>query len=200
LYNSGSTAVAGLLHRLGVNMGPPFWATSDDAAESNFYEPYDMSWHLRRWWDEPRAIELAPAADRIRFLRCWVTLQESAQPGPVGAKHPLLSLCGDDLVAAWGSETRFVWSWRPLDQSISGLQRRGWFQGHAASLQQRLWDALNGFEARRGDVVRIDWARVQSNPIWATRELSSLVGVMPSDAQLQAAAGFIRMAPDSPGS
>ena len=60
LYNSGSTVIAGMLHRLGVNMGQPFWQTSADGAACNHYEPYDLSWHLRRWWDEPRAVERAP--------------------------------------------------------------------------------------------------------------------------------------------
>ena len=119
---------------------------------------------------------------------------------PLGAKHPLLSLCCDDLVAAWGPETRFIWSWRPLDQSISGLQRRRWFGGHAESLQRRLWDELSAFEARRGDVVRLDFARMKADPSRAVRELASLAGIVPADVQVQAAAGFIKVGPELPRS
>ena len=36
LFNSGSTAVAGMLYRLGVNLGPPFWGGDSDPG--NFYE------------------------------------------------------------------------------------------------------------------------------------------------------------------
>jgi len=192
LYNSGSTAIAGVLHRLGVNMGPPFWRSSDDNDPSNFYEPVDLSWHLRRWWNEPEIIEKTAAADRIRLLKHWIELQECAHPAPSGAKHPLLSLCGDDLIAAWGAETQFVWTWRPLEQSIAGLQRRLWFPGVEESLQKRLWKALNDFASRHGDVVRLDWAQVQSDPVKATRQLAALAGLERSDDQLLTAARFIR--------
>ena len=111
LYNSGSTVLAGMLHRLGVNMGPPFWMSfPSDASDINFYEPYDLSWHLRRWWDEPRAVERVPAAERIRFLEHWAAAPGCVPPGPMGAKHPLLSLCGRDLIAAWGLDVRFIWA------------------------------------------------------------------------------------------
>lgn len=195
LYNSGSTAVAGVLHRLGVNMGPPFWETSDDGSAYNFYEPYDLAWHLRRWWDEPHAIERVAAADRIRFLSGWIALQETVRPGPSGAKHPLLSLCANDIAAAWGPNTRFIWCWRPLGQSISGLQRRGWFTGYEESLQQSLWDALHEFESSRADVAKLDWARVKSDPEWSTRELAALTELELSETELRAAAKFIRAEP-----
>ncbi|MGH7172900.1 MAG: hypothetical protein ACRELF_10875 [Gemmataceae bacterium] len=183
-----------MLHRLGVNMGPPFWQVSDDETDLNFYEPYDLSWHLRNWFDEPRGIERVPAANRIRFLKCWGELQESVRPGPIGAKHPLLSLCGPDLVAAWGSGTRFIWSWRPFEESVAGIERRQWLNGYEASLQQKLWEALNDFERSHPEVVRIDWRHVKSDPARAARELASLAGIEPSAAQLQTAAEFVRQA------
>lgn len=192
LYNSGSTAIAGVLHRLGVNMGPPFWRSSDDNDLHNFYEPVDLSWHLRRWWNEPGIIEKTDAADRIRFLERWIELQECTHPGPSGAKHPLLSLCGDDLITAWGADIQFIWSWRPLEQSIAGLQRRGWFPGYEESLQQQLWDALNDFDSRHSNIVRLDWTQVQSDPLEATRQLAALAGLERSDEQLLTAARFIR--------
>ncbi len=192
LYNSGSTCVARMLHQLGVNMGPPFWQRSDEGAPYNYYEPNDLAWHLRKWWDEPRCIEQVPPAQRIRYLQCWAALQECAQPGPLGAKHPLLSLCGDDLIAAWGPETRLIWSWRPLEESIARLKARGWFPGFQDSLQRRLWAALNELRARRGDVIRLDWACVLADPMAAARELASVAGIIPDDIQLQSAAGIIR--------
>ena len=71
LYNSGSTTLAGMLHRLGANLGAPFWTDSDDASEGNYYEPYDLSWHLREWWDEPRLAPRITAAQRIAALTAW---------------------------------------------------------------------------------------------------------------------------------
>jgi len=193
LYNSGSTALAGMLHRLGANMGPPFWENSDDNSAVNYYEPYDLSWHLRRWWNEPQIAERVSSSYRIEFLKRWVNLQECAGQAPVGAKHPLLSLCGPDLAEAWGQETLFFWIWRPLRESVAGLQRRGWFLGHEESIQQRLWDTLTDFAQPHSRVIRFEWERVRSNPLWAAQELARLTRLQPSHAQLQAAAEFVRV-------
>ena len=192
LYNSGSTAIARMLQSLGVNMGAPFWKCDDDGADNNFYEPADLASHLRKWWDEPRAVECTQAADRISFLRCWIESQEAARPQPAGAKHPLLSLCPDDLVDAWGPNTRFIWCWRPLDQSITKLKQRGWFIGHAEALQKKLWAALTRFHSRHFSMEILDWGKVQSEPEWAARALATLAEVDRSDAQLKAAARCIR--------
>lgn len=195
LYNSGSTVLAGMLHRLGVNMGPPFWANSVEADEDNYYEPMDLNWHLRRWWDEPKQVEMVPAEERIRFLENWATLQEGIRPGPIGAKAPMLSLCGPDLIAAWGKAgLRFIWSWRPFDESLAGLQRREWFKGHdLAEIQQKIWNTISAFDsAHPGLLIRHEWNRVKKDPLAAARELASLAGIQPTPEQYQYAAELVK--------
>ena len=93
-YSSGSTAVAGCLHHLGVGMGRSFFGS--------FFEPTWLSAQLRRWWDEPHLIERVSASERVRMLRHWIEDQEHDSTAAHGAKHPLLSLCGADLLEAWG--------------------------------------------------------------------------------------------------
>lgn len=192
LYNSGSTVLAGMLHRMGVNMGAPFWMTSEEDHDKNFYESWGLSRQVRRWWAEPLAEQRVPAAERIGFLQAWMALQEAARPGPVGAKHPLLSLCAADLATAWGPETCFVRAGRPLEESVDGLCRRSWFPGHEIALQTRLWDALAAFERSHPSVVTIDWNQVKSNPLSAARDLASAVGLAPTEEQLTAAASLVR--------
>ena len=119
-------------------------------------------------------------------------VQEAERPGPLGAKHPLLSLSAFDLASAWGEETIFIRAARPLDESIDGLCRRGWFPGHEAALQMRLWDALQTFEQSGGAVASIDWNRVKSDPAWAAQELATAAGISPTERQLQTAAALVR--------
>jgi hypothetical protein len=194
LYNSGSTAVAAMLHHLGVNMAPPYWVALDRKSNENYYEPYELSWHLRQWWEEPRITERTPAQVRVRYLRQWAVLQESLGLSPiVGAKHPLLSLCGEDLLEAWGQDTLFIWSWRPLTDSVSALQRRGWFGEHARQIQERLWEALQQFDkVHPGLVFKLDWDHVKSDPLWAAHELASLCGIVADDDRLKVVASQIR--------
>lgn len=183
LYNSGSTAVAGVLHTLGVNMGPPFWA--------EFYEPCDLSWHLRRWWREPFAVEDVAMRQRVNCLRKWVELQECLGDAPVGAKHPLLSLCGPDLLDAWGEDTLFIWSYRSLEQSTEGLKRRRWWPGEEGKLQRRIWEALHEFEGSGARIWRIEWPRLKADAAWGARELADQVGIQPTAEQMEAAAAIV---------
>jgi hypothetical protein len=189
LYNSGSTAIAHVLHELGVNMGAPFWMCDDDGAPNNFYEPRDLAARLREWWDEPHVVERTKAVDRTNFLRCWIA---SKGAGRAGAKHPLLSLCADDLVDAWGTTTRFIWCRRPLDRSILKLKSRGWFKGHEERLQNKLWEALSSFKSRHGAMEVLDWEMAKSDRERTARTLANLVEVDCSGAQLDAAARCIR--------
>ena len=109
VYRSGSTAVAGALHHLGVDMGPPY---------SGGITSPGLSKQLRQWWDEPRLQEKVGRAKRVRVLAQWIQEREQGGVKWVGMKHPLLSLCGEDLVQAWGEDTRFIRCYRPLDESI----------------------------------------------------------------------------------
>ena len=62
---------------------------------------------------------------------------------------PLLSLCGEDLVQAWGPETRFIRCCRPLEDSIDSLKRLG-RKVDGAFLQGTLMTALDRFFAGPG--------------------------------------------------
>jgi hypothetical protein len=191
LYNSGSSALAGMLHQLGVNMGAPFSRDPTVQTPIRHFEPSDLSALLRTWWNEPDIAEHASQSERIARFTEWAEQHESGTAAPLGAKHPLLSLCGPDLRAAWGTQTLFIWSYRPLAESISRLERRGWFRGREACLQQRLWDALHEFEAGGATLVRVEWSRVCADAAGVARELTGLIGLAPSAAQLRAAAACV---------
>ena len=90
-YRSGTSLVAGVLHRLGVNMGPPFWMKDDENSSECFYESRAVGHKLQRWWHEPKIRERTSQEVRIEFLSQWIAKQE-AKMRPVGLKHPLLSL------------------------------------------------------------------------------------------------------------
>lgn len=195
LYNSGSTAIAEMLHLLGVYMGgPPFWHPQD-----SHFEPYELSFHLRRWWDEPHIVETVSRDERVAYLGKWIELQECSS-SIVGAKHPLLSLCGPDLREAWGDETLFIWSYRSLGESIEGVRRRGWFSGYEESLQRSLWNALHEFESSGARIEKINWAQAKSDPAWAARELVAITGITTESERIEAAAASIKphVAPEPP--
>lgn len=184
LYRSGSSAAAGALHHLGVEMGAPFWR--------NHYESARLAKRLRRWWHEPDLEERYPRAERVRKLGDWIAFLETGGAAHVGAKHPLLSLCGEDLVEAWGPAVRFVWTHRPLAESIASIRRaRWWPEPHGEALQLRLWDAVNRFFAGR-EHLRIDFADMLADPAREIQRMVDYLGLAPDAAQFAAALASIR--------
>lgn len=190
LYNSGSTALAGALHRLGVHMGPPFWINSDDTSKRNFYEPWDLACQLRYWWNEPEICENTSRATRITCLANWLRMRQCIHKGTVGAKHPLLCLCGDDLVTAWGADTIFLRAWRPLNESIERLRVRNWYPNREDQLQRRLWNALEGFCAKQTHMA-VDFGRLKSETAAVLAEIIAYAQLTPTNAQKEAAIAFI---------
>jgi hypothetical protein len=193
LYNSGSTALAGALHRLGVHMGSPFWYNSDDNAKNNYYEPWDLGCQLRYWWNEPAIRENTDRQTRIACLGNWVRMRQCFHQVAVGAKHPLLCLCGEDLLTAWGADTIFLRACRLLDESIERLKARNWFSNHEDSLQRTLWQALEQFCARQPHLP-VEYRRLRSEPAAVLREIAAYAHLHPTASQLAAAEAFIERA------
>jgi hypothetical protein len=185
LYRSGSSAAAGVLHHLGVEMGAPYWMDN--------YESARLAKRLRRWWHEPDLHERYPPAERVRKLGDWISFLEAGRATHVGAKHPLLSLCGDDLVAAWGPAVRFIWTWRPLDESIASIRRTDWWwaKPKGETVQRRLWDEVNRFFAGR-EHLRVDFSDMLADPAREIRRIADYVDLTPDDVRFAAALASIR--------
>jgi hypothetical protein len=181
VYRSGSTAVAGALHHLGVDMGPPFF--------EGFYESAGLSKQLRRWWDEPRLVEKVGQSKRVRALEQWIKEREAGGARWVGMKHPLLSLCGDDLVQAWGSETRFIRCCRPLGDSIDSLKRLG-RTVNGEFLQGTLMAALDRFLAGR-EHLAVEFANLMGNPRREVERLMEYLQITADTEKIAAAIRFI---------
>lgn len=184
LYRSGSSAAAGALHHLGVEMGAPYF--------EDHFESAQLAKRLRRWWHEPDLQELFPPAERVRKLRDWISFVEAGRATHVGAKHPLLSLCGDDLVKAWGPGVRFIWTGRPLDESIASIRRTGWWpEPYGERLQRRLWAEVNRFFAGH-EHLRVDFSDMLADPEREIRRMAEYVDLHPDNDRFAAAIASIR--------
>lgn len=177
LYRSGSTAVAGAIHHLGADLGAPYF--------HEYFESAELAEMLRSWWNEPKLEEQIPQRERVARLRQWIRRRDGAPW--VGAKHPLLSLCGRDLEQAWGPQTRFVWCHRPLTDSVDSLRRVGWWK-ESEAVQRKLWAELNWFFSRR-EHLRIDYADLMSDP---ARQIDRLVEYLELKPDPEARAAAVR--------
>jgi hypothetical protein len=124
------------------------------------------------------------------MLRGWIEDLERDGNGHVGAKHPLLTLCGPDLVEAWGANTRFIWTWRPLEESTASLQRRGWWPGNEEEIQARLWRAAQDFFSKQ-DHLRVEFAEMLGDPRREMNRLIEFLELEPTGTQRAAAVAAI---------
>ena len=183
LFNSGSTALAGALHHLGVHMGgPPFFQDK--------YEPADVSIQLRKWWNEPQLVESVNANDRVRWLADWIRQKEDAGFTDIGIKHPLLCLSAPDVEQAWGNDVRYIWSKRSLEESIARLKRRNWY-ANATEMQQTLWTALESFTADH-EHLAITYSDLAANSRDTIERLVQALSLSVSADQIDRAAATVR--------
>jgi hypothetical protein len=181
LYRSGSSAIAGVLHRLGVDMGGPFKAP--------YCEPDDLSAWLRIWWDEPRLREAVDRSERIAALSRWLHARQQMGSRTIGAKHPLLCLTGDDLLEAWGADTQFIWAYRSMEESIASLNKTRWWP-NSERMQHYLWNKAASFFARTNH-LKMTHNDLINDPKENVKQMISYIGLSPTRDQLNAAVRFI---------
>ena len=168
----------------------PYWYNPNDNAKNNYYEPWDLGCQLRYWWNEPAIRENTDREIRIACLSNWLRMRQCLHQGVVGAKHPLLCLCGEDLLTAWGADTLFLWACRPLEESIARLKARNWFFPYEDQLQRTLWQALEQFRARQPHLT-VEYHRLRSDPGTVLRDIAAYAHLNPTASQLAAAEAFI---------
>jgi hypothetical protein len=184
-FRSGTSAVAGLLHRLGVPMGTGW--ISRHANPGGTYEDQALGDLCRRWFPERRLIARAGTAKRRNGLRRWA----KTRPALAGAKHPSLCLCVPQIVRAWPG-VRFVVVDRPPAESIASLVKIGWRQHRAASAVTRLIAARDRDLARyHRPVIRIDYHQLLADPAAAVDQLTVFLGLTPSEDQRRDAIAWI---------
>jgi tetratricopeptide (TPR) repeat protein len=156
-------------------MGAPFFR--------DYYEPADLSISLRRWWKEPELKPVESASQRVYLLREW--LHSRGKSEWVGAKHPLLTLCVEDLVRAWGGATRVIWCRRSLDEAIHSLEKLKWWP-NAAFVQQHLYTAAeSSFLSHNG--LLIDYHESLARPDEMLSKLTEFLSLQPTEEQLSEA-------------
>ena len=179
-YRCGSSVVAEMLHRLGVDMGAPFFG--------EYFEPSDLASWLRRCWNEPKLFTAEPTSNRVEYLRHWMAFR--GERSAIGCKHPLLALSLDDIVQAWGEEAKFVWCKRPIDDSITSLEKMNWWP-NGREIQEKLLEKLESFFPRENAIV-VDFQDSLQHPELVVERLVDFLGIAPSPEQIASARRVVR--------
>jgi hypothetical protein len=181
LFNSGSSILSCILEQLGFEIGRPLWGT--------YFESRSLRAQLVDWWHEPELIEEVAREHRVPFLKWWVEHHESKNP-LVCAKHPLLCLSAFDIEEAWGPNYKVIRAARPLEESIAGLAKRGWYR-NPRRMQEILHAAAEKFFAQKRHHP-VSYSNLLANPREQICALLDFLEIERTDAEIGGAAALIR--------
>jgi tetratricopeptide (TPR) repeat protein len=195
----GTSAVAKVLHHLGVLMGTRFDVGVRELDDT--WEDSDLSLLCRRAFSEPGGQLLMDAQTVRAKLRDWAVDHRRAariagrRPG---VKHPALCIAVDHIREAWGPLVPVVVD-RPAVNVVASLNRLGWWTDE----QERAESTAHLIAARDlalADVatVRVDFEELRAAPATVIRRLAGELGLEITEAQFNAAVSSVVPAADVP--
>jgi tetratricopeptide (TPR) repeat protein len=195
----GTSAVAKVLHHLGVLMGTRFDVGVRELDDT--WEDTDLSLLCRRAFSEPSGQLLMDVHALRAKLRGWAVNHRNAarvagrRPG---VKHPVLCIAVDHIREAWGPLVPVVVN-RPAANVVASLNRLGWW----ADEKERAESTARLIAARDlalADVatVRVDFEELRSAPATVIRRLADELHLEITDAQFEAAVASVVPAAEVP--
>jgi tetratricopeptide (TPR) repeat protein len=195
----GTSAVAGVLHHLGVFMGADFvWAYR---GPHETWEDSHLSKLCVRAFTEPGAQLQMDPQSLVANLRSWADSHRGAARTAgrrPGVKHPLLCVAMDFMREACGPVVPVVVD-RPVANVIASLNRLGWWQDE----QERAESTAHLIAARDqalagAATVRVDFEELRAAPAEVIRGLADELGLKVTEAQLKSAADSVMKPADVP--
>ena len=128
-YRSGSSCVAGILHKLGIFMGTKL-TRRQGRIPRGVYEPKWLGEQLKTMWDERslwcgKPQNIWPSNKRINVLKEWIN-SALAKRNIAGFKHPLLCLSINDIImASDGHDIKAIRLLRNVDDSVASSRHVG---------------------------------------------------------------------------
>lgn len=185
LHRSGSSCIAGVLHKLGVYMGDHLGGYEP----SGGYEARGLARLCERAYPFPSTERHVGDEELVAGLRRHVQRVRGAARvrgcAMAGGKYPHLCAMGDVLRMAVGDRLRIVHIDRPLEHSIASLQARsrrstGWLRiddEQADVVQRFLWEQKRALLDNAVSLT-VDYRNLVENP---RREIDRLVDFLGLD-------------------
>ncbi len=195
----GTSAVAKVLHHLGVLMGTRFDVGVRELDDT--WEDSDLSLLCRRAFSEPGG-QLLMDVDTLRAkLREWADhhrgAARTAERRP-GVKHPALCVAVDHIREAWGPFVPVVVD-RPVANVVASLNRLGWWTDEKERAESTAHLIAARDLALAGvATVRVDFEELRSAPATVIRRLAGELGLDITEAQFAAAVSSVVPAADVP--
>jgi tetratricopeptide (TPR) repeat protein len=188
----GTSAVAGVLHHLGVFMGAEFGASYRELQQN--WEDAGVGQLCRRAVNAKSGqLQMEPRLFQDK-LRAWADGHRRAARAVdrrPGVKHPLLCAAIDLLDDAWGPIVPVVVD-RPFAKVLATLKRLDWWPDEQDGVESttHLLAARDLSLANRPR-VHVDFEELRTTPVPVIRRLADELGLVVTHDQLEAAADSI---------
>jgi hypothetical protein len=193
----GTNMVAGVLFRLGLNLGHGMKPKKSPEHPATF-EDSQLREICRNSFEEQWLTEKLPYEDRVNHLRHWAGKQCQQANRYYCGKHPLLSLLCHELDEAWNHPLFLVVERHPdecLQEMIPSKER--W---NPDTLQRAMMIAgqrRDDFIAKRQPrTLRIAYNQLKTNPEHEITKLCQFLDIPPSQEQFSKSVELVRASPD----
>ncbi len=197
-WGSGTTAVAGLLARLGaVGFGP--YLASNDPRTQNTYEFLPFREIVRRYVSVPELSFREPgpgaAEGELRELRSRIERQEfgpyrNAPASPIFLKSPPSALLLPQICRVF--DVHLICVMRPLEQIEQSRLRRGWPAVHGRLGAEVIYRHIAGaLDSLACPYLRIDYSDVVTSPAETVRRLGQFASLGTTPEQTRQAVDFV---------
>lgn len=187
-FGGGTSAVAGVLHHLGVHLGTGFGRLDREPPDT--WEDVDLAELCRAAFTEPQGTFRVDPDTFDAGLRDWADAHRRvarAHVRPSGAKHPSLCLAVPRLLQVWRPIVPVVVR-RPVGKVVASLRQGGWWtEGQRVATTTKLVEERDRALANV-PTVDVDFERLRAEPREAIRLLADQLGLVPEPERLAVAA------------
>jgi hypothetical protein len=196
-FGSGTTAVAGLLARLGaIGFGPYYRPTDERTPDSHELVAFR---ELILTLASEQTTTLLPGADiktalerfRDRIAHQELGPYDESAAIPIFLKHPLSALIIPQICAAF--ETRLIYLVRPVRDIEASRRRRKWGAQYGAKAAGIIYSHMfNALINHSFPTTIVRYAELINSPLEHTRKLAAFAGLKSDADATREAAAFIR--------
>ena len=198
LHRSGSSCLAGILHKLGVHMGNQLGGYDPRGG----FEAAGLARICERAYPFPSTKLAIPREQLLRDLRAWITdrrREAAAKKTIAGGKYPHLCAMGDELREICGDGLRVIHIDRPIEESIQSLKKRsakesGWLRTtdeQAETVQHWLLEHKKAFLGGKVEHLAISFSDLMESPCSEVERLCRFLGLKPTETQLDSALAHV---------
>lgn len=192
LHRSGSSCLAGVLHRLGVYMGTHFIGPNK-SNPGGAYEAKALAKMCEQHWPFPATATDQDSNKLTNELLDWIqrNKQHAAKNKTIaGGKYPHSCRMFDNFKHC--GPMRPIFSDRPLEDSIRSLEKRNPnIGGKAREVQEWLWEGRKDWLQEFPQALHIEYDKMVENPRREIDRIIEYLEIRPDQARIDEAVAWV---------